>query len=82
MFKKFFKEQVAPEPKPEIIQEKVKLDKPESILRDAGYKIKLMTPTSFGTQIDLFIVPQEDEIKELHKNFDIKVKGKSIFVII
>lgn len=82
MFKKFFKEQVAPEVKPEIIQEKVKLDKPEDILRGAGYKIKLITPTSFGTQIDLFIVPQEDEIKELLKNFDVKVKGKSIFVII
>jgi len=63
-----------------IINE-VQEEKPEDLLRGAGFKIKLVTPTSFGTQIDLAKVYDEDELKELLSNFDIKIKGKSLFVV-
>lgn len=63
----------------ETIQEEEK--KPEEILRGAGIKIKLVTPTSFGTQIDLAKSYDENEIKDLLKDYTIKLKNKSIFIV-
>lgn len=53
----------------------------EDILRSAGYKIKLITPTAFGTQIDLAKQYSEDEINDVLSDFEIRVKGKSVFVV-
>jgi hypothetical protein len=55
--------------------------KPEELLRTKGFKIKLVTPTSFGTQIELSKQYEDDEIKELLKDFTIKIKGKSVFIV-
>lgn len=67
-------------PKEEIIEAKEK-KKPEEILRGAGFKIRLVTPTSFGTQIDFARVYPEDKIKAALKAFDTKIKGKSVFIV-
>lgn len=70
----------------EIIRENtiIKIEeekKADQILRGNDIKIKMITPTAFGTQIDLAKLYDEDEIKELLKDFNIKIKGKSIFVV-
>lgn len=53
----------------------------DELLRDADIKIKLVTKTSFGQQIDLAKQYDEEKIKEILKDFTIKFKGKSIFVV-
>jgi len=53
----------------------------ETILRYNGLKIKLVTPTSFGTQIEFAKKYSEDEVSKLLKDFDIKIKDKSVFII-
>ena len=55
--------------------------KPEEVLRGAGYKIRLVTPTSFGTQIDFAKSYDPDEVKKVLKDFTIKIKGKSVFIV-
>jgi hypothetical protein len=60
----------------------VEAEKAEEVLRKAGYKIKLITGTSFGTQIDLFKQPDEDDIKDVLKDFNIKIKNKQLFVVL
>ena len=55
--------------------------KPEEILRGAGFKIKLVTPTSFGTQIDFAKIYPKEEIEEILKDFTIKIKAKSVFIV-
>jgi hypothetical protein len=55
--------------------------KPEELLRNKGFKIKLVTPTSFGTQIELSKKYEDAEVKELLKDFTIKIKGKSVFIV-
>lgn len=55
--------------------------KAEDVLRKAGYKIKMVTGTAFGTQIDLFKEPNDD-IEEVLKDFNIKIKGKQLFVVL
>lgn len=54
---------------------------PEKILRDAGFKIKLITPTSFGTQIDFAKEYNAKEIENVLKDFNIKLKNKSVFIV-
>jgi hypothetical protein len=56
--------------------------KAEDILRKAGYKIKLVTGTAFGVQIDLFKEPDADDIKKVLKNFNIKIKKKQLFIVL
>jgi hypothetical protein len=58
-----------------------KTETPEELLRKADIKIKLVTPTAFGTQFDLAKKYDEEEIKEILKDFDIKIKNKSVFII-
>ena len=55
---------------------------PESILRRAGYKIKLVTRTSFGVQIDFAKKYDEKEIEKTLSDFSIKIKNNSVFIII
>ena len=55
--------------------------KPEEILRGAGYKIRLVTPTSFGTQIDFAKLYNPSEITKILKDFQIKIKDKSVFIV-
>ena len=55
--------------------------KPEEILRGAGYKIRLVTPTSFGTQIDFAKLYNPNEITKMLKDFQIKIKDKSVFIV-
>ena len=54
---------------------------PEEILRGAGFKIRLITKTAFGTQIDLAKSYDEEEISKILSGFNIKIKDKSIFVV-
>jgi len=67
-------------PSNELIQEK-KEEKPEDLLRRAGIKIGLVTKTSFGTQIDLAKKYNHDDIMNILVNYNIKIKGQSIFVV-
>ncbi len=55
--------------------------KPEEVLRGAGYKIRLVTPTSFGVQIDFAKSYNPDEITKVLSNFQVKIKGKSVFIV-
>ena len=54
---------------------------PEDLLRAAGFKIKLVTSTSFGTQIDLAKRYDPVEITGVLPEFKIKIKGQSIFIV-
>lgn len=54
---------------------------PEEILRKAGFKIKLVAPTKFGTQIDFAKKYEEEKIKEVLSDFNVKFDNKSIFVV-
>ena len=54
---------------------------PERILRGAGYKIKLITKTSFGTQIDFAKKYDEEEVKKILTDFTVKIKNKSVFIV-
>lgn len=56
-------------------------EQPVDILRRAGFKIKLVTATSFGTQIDFVKQYDEDEIRTVLTDYAIKFKGNSIFII-
>ena len=72
--------------KPEIITISEEKDEKDgksaiSILRDNNFKIRLVTPTSFGTQIDFAKKYEDDEIEEVLKDFSIKIKNKSVFII-
>ena len=67
--------------KEEPINEKAKSELPDDILRSAGFKIKLITPTAFGTQIDLAKRYKEEDIKTALKGFNIKIKNQSIFIV-
>lgn len=67
--------------KPAIVVESVSGDEPEQILRTSGKKIKLVTSTSFGKQIDFAKKYDDDEIKDLLSAFTIKLKGKSVFIV-
>jgi len=55
--------------------------KPEEILRGAGFKIKLITATSFGTQIDFAKQYSPEDIEKTLTDFSIKIKGKSVFIV-
>jgi hypothetical protein len=65
----------------EIIVEAKETKKPEEILRGAGFKIKLITPTSFGTQIDFAKQYDPESIKNVLNSFNIKIKGNSVFIV-
>lgn len=54
---------------------------PNEILRGAGFKIKLITPTSFGTQIDFAKQYNNKDIETVLKDFTIKIKNKSVFIV-
>jgi len=56
-------------------------DKPEELLRTNGLKIKMVTPTSFGIQIDFAKKYDEEEIKDILSDFNIKIKNKSVFIV-
>lgn len=60
---------------------KKKEEKPEDILRSAGFKIKLVTPTSFGTQIDFAKQYDDAAIEKALIDFNIKIKNKSVFIV-
>jgi hypothetical protein len=55
--------------------------KPEEVLRGAGYKIRLVTPTSFGTQIDFAKSYNPDDVTKVLSSFQVKIKGKSVFIV-
>jgi len=54
---------------------------PEEILRKNKFKIKMVTPTSFGTQIEFAKVYDKDDLEEILKDFTIKIKNKSVFIV-
>ncbi len=54
---------------------------PEKILRSHGFKIKLVAPTKFGTQVDFAKKYEEEDIKKVLKGYTLKFDGKSVFII-
>lgn len=58
-----------------------KKEDPGKLLRKAGLKIKLTAGTAFGTQYTMAKKYDEDEIKDVLKGFNIKIKGNDIFVV-
>lgn len=57
------------------------VNRPEDILRKEGFKIKLVTPTSFGTQIDFAKKYDKEDIETALKDFSIKIREKSVFIV-
>lgn len=51
-----------------------------NLLRKNGYKIKTVTYTKFGLQIDLAKKYNLEEIEKLLKDYNIKIKDNSIFI--
>lgn len=85
---KMFKDILQEKKSPSDVQDEEILDEAkdngsevQKILRAHGYKIKLVTDTSFGTQIDLAKKYPESELKKLLKGYDLKFKGKALFVM-
>lgn len=71
------------EQKPSITESS---EKPEELLRKAGFKIKLVTKTSFGIQISFAKKYNKEEIVNLLSNFKLKFKDETdvveeIFII-
>lgn len=64
-------------PQPVVTEAKGAAD----VLRSAGYKIKLVTPTSFGTQIDFAKLYDPSELEKVLSGFQIKIKDKSVFIV-
>lgn len=54
---------------------------PEQILRENGIKIKLVTRTSFGIQIDFAKKYEHEIIEKLLASYTIKLKDKSVFIV-
>jgi len=52
----------------------------EELLRSKHYKIKLVLPTKFGTQIDFAKQYDKDEIEEVLSDYNINIKNNSVFV--
>lgn len=68
----------------EIVQKssKKKEEKPEDLLRRNGYKIKLVTPTSFGTQYTMAKAFNKEDIEKVLAGYNLKFKGDSeVFVV-
>lgn len=57
------------------------MESPEDLLRNAGMKIKLVTPTAFGTQIDLYKRPDKKEIETILADYNVKFKNRSVFIV-
>ncbi len=73
---------VSEDKKEEIETPKIKSKiTPEKILRKNDVKIKLINPTSFGTEIILAKHYDEKQIKSILKDYNIKIKNNNIFVI-
>jgi len=53
----------------------------EELLRTNGFKIKSVFGTSFGTEYVMAKKYDEDDIKEILKDFTLKFNDKSVFVI-
>jgi len=51
------------------------------VLRSAGFKIRLVTPTSFGTQIDFAKLYNPAELEKTLAGYQIKIKDKSVFIV-
>ena len=66
--------------KNEVLEESEKKE-PQEVLRGAGFKIKMITPTAFGTQIDFAKRYDADDIKDILSDYTIKIKDKSVFII-
>lgn len=49
-------------------------------LRSDGFKIKLVTPTAFGTQIDFAKKYSDEDISKSLEKYDFKIKNNSVFV--
>jgi len=52
----------------------------EAVLRGAHFKIKLVLPTKFGTQIDFAKQYDSNDIESALVDFDINIKNNSVFV--
>lgn len=54
---------------------------PVDMLRSKGFKIKLVTPTTFGTQIDFAKKYDETDLQSVLKDYNIKIKDNSVFIV-
>ncbi len=53
----------------------------EDLLRAGGMKIKLVTDTKFGKQVDFAKHYEQEDIEKLLKNYTLKFDDKSVFII-
>ena len=58
-----------------------KAENPADVLRRNNFKIKLITPTTFGTQIEFAKQYDDEEITQVLQDFSIKIKNKSVFIV-
>ncbi len=56
-------------------------ESPKDLLRGAGFKIKTVTPTSFGVEIEFATKYPDQDIEDVLQDFTIKLKGRSVFVV-
>jgi len=56
-------------------------ESPKDLLRASGFKIKTVTPTSFGVEIEFATKYQDLDIEEVLQDFNIKLKGRSVFIV-
>jgi len=56
-------------------------ESPKDLLRAAGFKIKTVTPTSFGVEIEFATKYTDEDIQDVLADFNIKLKGKSVFIV-
>lgn len=66
----------------EIITEaKTEEENPTDVLRRNNFKIKLVTPISFGIQVDFAKQYDDEDITKALQGFNIKIKNKSVFIV-
>lgn len=65
--------------KPE--KQKNTINSPEQLLRNSGFKIKMVIPTTFGVQIDFAKKYEENSLQTILKDYNIKIKDKSVFIV-
>jgi len=58
-----------------------KEESPVDVLRRANFKIKLVTPTSFGIQVEFAKQYDDAQIEKALSNYNIKIKNKSVFIM-
>ena len=79
-FKDMIKKEIKMEEKITIVETAKKDSSAEDILRNGGFKIRSIFGTKFGTEFLLMKKYPEKDIKEILKDFTIRIDAESVFV--